>query len=148
MNCQTNKGLFEIDSRPFGAGNCAEGVSFNLISGEQKCLKIQDFLTWTVAWPTMRDNCALIWGNYSRPTDEALGDLWLAEDRPYLAARMRLIKAQPGWWRNLPVIDAGMKVFELARELGFSNNVLTKGAEAPCQCLAGKSGMVSQAFRC
>lgn len=61
------------------------------------------------------------------PGEPPLGDLWKAEKKRHIGARMRLIKALPGWWRNLPPIEAGMKVFELARELGFTNNVLTKG---------------------
>lgn len=61
------------------------------------------------------------------PGEPPIGDMWLAEKQPHIANRMRLIKAQPGWWRDLPPIEAGMKVFEAAAELGFTNNVLTKG---------------------
>jgi len=50
-----------------------------------------------------------------------------AEKLPWLKARMELIKAQPGWWANLPVMDAGKRVLELARTIGFDCSVLTKG---------------------
>ena len=38
-----------------------------------------------------------------------------------------LIKSLPGWWRNLPTIEMGMQIFNLARTLGFTNHILTKG---------------------
>jgi 5'-nucleotidase len=46
---------------------------------------------------------------------------------PWLDERMLLIKGQPGFWRNLPVIDAGMRVYTILGELGFRRMVLTKG---------------------
>jgi 5'-nucleotidase len=45
----------------------------------------------------------------------------------WLENRMSLIKRQPGWWRNLPVLSDGLQVFEYARDLGFENHILTKG---------------------
>lgn len=61
------------------------------------------------------------------PSEGPISDIWLAEKQAHISARMNLIKAQIGWWRNLPPIEAGMKVFLAAREMGFINNVLTKG---------------------
>jgi hypothetical protein len=62
------------------------------------------------------------------PDEPELGDnLWALEKLPHMDQRMRLIKAQPGWWRNLPTLADGMRVFNRAKELGFDNNVLTKG---------------------
>ncbi len=55
-------------------------------------------------------------------------DLFLAEKRyPAIAARMRLIKAQPGWWLKLKKIPMGIKIFDAAGEIGFDREVLTKG---------------------
>lgn len=45
----------------------------------------------------------------------------------WLEARKSLIKSQPGFWRNLPVIDVGMRVYHLLGELGYSRMILTKG---------------------
>lgn len=45
----------------------------------------------------------------------------------WLKARKRLIKAQPGFWRNLAPIPEGFAVLEHVRRAGFSLNILTKG---------------------
>lgn len=46
---------------------------------------------------------------------------------PYLEARMRLIKTQPGWWLNLPKLWAGFEILDELRRQGFQVHVLTKG---------------------
>jgi len=46
---------------------------------------------------------------------------------PHIEARMRVIKRQPGWWRNLPVYPLGMTIVSLLRRHGFRLNILTKG---------------------
>lgn len=49
------------------------------------------------------------------------------EDRaPHIKARMELIKAKSGWWRALPRIERGFVIVNLAREIGYRLNVLTK----------------------
>jgi len=45
----------------------------------------------------------------------------------YIEARMKLIKKQPGWWKNLPELPRGMELVGFLRALGFSLHVLTKG---------------------
>lgn len=45
----------------------------------------------------------------------------------YLKARERLIKNQPGFWRNLPRIEEGFRVVSEIEKVGFSLTVLTKG---------------------
>lgn len=59
--------------------------------------------------------------------DEFLGRDPKEEDPPWLDARKRLIKSQPGFWRNLPRINTGFRVVDLMRDIGFTLNVLTKG---------------------
>jgi len=54
-------------------------------------------------------------------------DLWELEDEPYFAKRMSLIKSIPGWWRNLPRIEEGFLVMEMARSVGYDIHILTKG---------------------
>ncbi len=61
------------------------------------------------------------------PSEGPLSDIWAAEKLAHISARMRLIKSLPGWWRNLPTIESGMQIFNLARSLGFTNHILTKG---------------------
>jgi hypothetical protein len=45
--------------------------------------------------------------------------------------KMRTIKRMPGWWANLPRLEDGFQLWNLTRELGFANKILTKG---PYQC--------------
>jgi 5'-nucleotidase len=49
------------------------------------------------------------------------------ESKPWLKARTDLIKSQPGWWSNLPVIDNGIVLFEQIVAGGFDVEILTKG---------------------
>lgn len=49
------------------------------------------------------------------------------EEQPYLKQRIRLIRNQPEWWKNLTPIASGLQIVEILRKLGFSLNVLTKG---------------------
>ncbi len=56
------------------------------------------------------------------------GDLMNFDEMPaHLEARMKAIKARPGFWRELKVISLGMEVVELMRYHGYKLNVLTKG---------------------
>jgi len=57
-------------------------------------------------------------------------NIWNIDSLPHIKARMNLIKSTPGWWRNLPQISNGMRVFNEAKRIGFHNCVLTK---APSQ---------------
>lgn len=60
------------------------------------------------------------------PDEPPITDLW-DESKPYLEARSRLIKNQPGWWKSLFPIQAGMDVYDVAVEKGFHCQILTKG---------------------
>lgn len=51
----------------------------------------------------------------------------LEKEMPWIKARIDLIKSQPGWWRNLPMLVKGKRVFDMALTIGFNNKVLTKG---------------------
>lgn len=65
------------------------------------------------------------------PEEPELTDVWEAEKRfPHIKERMRLIKAQPNWWFNLPPIENGLRVFREAERIGFQNHILTKGPKA------------------
>jgi 5'(3')-deoxyribonucleotidase len=43
-----------------------------------------------------------------------------------LKERIRLIRNQPGWWTNLEKYKPGFDILNLAKDLGFSINILTK----------------------
>jgi hypothetical protein len=45
----------------------------------------------------------------------------------YISERKRLIRSQRNWWVKLEKMQLGFDIYELAREIGFNINVLTKG---------------------
>jgi 5'(3')-deoxyribonucleotidase len=57
---------------------------------------------------------------------EELG-MWRADEQEPFKSLIRLIKKQPCWWRNLPVLENGMRIWTLTLQIGFCNHVLTKG---------------------
>jgi hypothetical protein len=60
------------------------------------------------------------------PEVRLTGSAW--EGQPaHVQERIRLIRANPGFWINLPVLPAGFEILEEARRLGLQIEVLTKG---------------------
>lgn len=49
------------------------------------------------------------------------------ENPPHIEERVRLIRHQPGWWRNLEPLPAGMALLRTLEAIGFQVNILTKG---------------------
>ena len=45
----------------------------------------------------------------------------------WLSERISLIRRVPGWWENLPRLDDGFAILELAIQIGFEPQILTKG---------------------
>lgn len=45
---------------------------------------------------------------------------------PYMKARAKMIRSQPGWWLNLEPIKAGFEIVELLKKYRFDLHVLTK----------------------
>lgn len=75
----------------------------------------------------MQRDMALLAGP-GEPPYQGHGD----EAPPHLRARVRLIRAQPGWWEKLPVYAPGFQILTEARALRFQCHILTKGpASAP-----------------
>ena len=66
------------------------------------------------------------------------------EDKPWLKARMDLIKRQPGWWRNLPPLQLGMGLFLEASLMGFDVEILTKGPVSKRQAWAEKGEWIDR----
>ncbi len=56
----------------------------------------------------------------------------------HMKARMHLIHSQPGWWRKLGRIESGFRVLQLAEQIGFEINILTKGPRSHPQAWAEK----------
>lgn len=55
-------------------------------------------------------------------------DLWEEYDeKPFIRARIRLIKSQPGFWLNLLPILKGFAILKTAKDIGFNIHILTKG---------------------
>jgi FMN phosphatase YigB (HAD superfamily) len=51
----------------------------------------------------------------------------LYENIPYIEARRHVITSQVGWFLNLTKFQLGWDVLEIAKEIGYSISVLTKG---------------------
>jgi FMN phosphatase YigB (HAD superfamily) len=51
----------------------------------------------------------------------------LYADIPYLEARRHVITSQVGWWLKLEKFQLGWDVLEVAKDIGYSIAVLTKG---------------------
>ena len=71
------------------------------------------------------------------PNEEEVENLW-DENIPWLKARINLIKAQKGWWRQLPLMEDGERLFKIAMEIGFLCKILTKGPKNHPQAWAEK----------
>jgi hypothetical protein len=54
-------------------------------------------------------------------------NLWHLDTNPLFEDKINKIKATPGFWKNLPPIELGFKVYELAKNLNFKIEILTKG---------------------
>lgn len=52
------------------------------------------------------------------------------DDPPHIEARIRLIRGQPGWWRDLKPLPAGMQLLQTMQLLGFRAHILTKGPKS------------------
>jgi FMN phosphatase YigB (HAD superfamily) len=60
------------------------------------------------------------------------------EDLPYMKARRRMIKKQPGFWSGLAPLKLGFDVLEELHGLRFSCYILTKGPRNPPDAWAEK----------
>jgi phosphoglycolate phosphatase-like HAD superfamily hydrolase len=53
--------------------------------------------------------------------------VWAVDEFEPFKSLIRLIRHQPNWWKNLPLIGNGLGIFDLAAKIGFKNHILTKG---------------------
>lgn len=65
-------------------------------------------------------------GELRAPGEDPQADTTEFEDVPYVRARRRLIKAQPGFWRELAPIPLGFQLLEEARAQRFLCQILSK----------------------
>lgn len=69
---------------------------------------------------SLYEQLTLLRGPTENPADDYNDKL------PHIAARQNLIKNTPGFWLNLEKIEAGFKVLELVKQVGFAQHVLTR----------------------
>jgi hypothetical protein len=63
-----------------------------------------------------------------RSPEEPKIDVFDGSEWPdYIEARIKLIKSQTGWWRNLTFLELGYEIFSISDCMGFNNQILTKG---------------------
>lgn len=48
---------------------------------------------------------------------------------PYYKTRVHLIRNQPNWWLDLPILEEGYKIFKLAEKIGFDLHIATVGPD-------------------
>jgi 5'-nucleotidase len=73
-----------------------------------------------------------------RGPEEPPTDLPRAWQTPHLRARIEAVRSRPGWWAQLPPLEAGMRVYRKALEIGFDCQVLTKGPKGHSRAWAEK----------
>lgn len=47
---------------------------------------------------------------------------------PYIKARMGMITRRVGWWKELPPLELGFQLLEMAKDVGFQIHVLTQAS--------------------
>jgi len=60
------------------------------------------------------------------------------EEPPYVKERIKLIRCNPGWWRNLPEYKPGFDILKIAIDLGFQIRTSTKGPLSAINSLTEK----------
>lgn len=74
-------------------------------------------------------------------------ELWEeARQQPWLKARIDLIKNQPDWWRNLPPLEIGFALRDMAFSEGFHCKILTKGPRSRPDAWAEKLRCIDAHF--
>lgn len=68
------------------------------------------------------------------------------EDKPWIKARIDIIKDVPGFWKNLPRFEFGWDIYRIAKEIGFDIHILTKGPSNRPQAWAEKVQCIRHHF--
>lgn len=64
--------------------------------------------------------------NAIRSPDEPIETVPHSSEAPYMKARAKLIRSQPGWWLNLEPMKRGFDIVKLLKKYEFNLHVLTK----------------------
>jgi len=51
---------------------------------------------------------------------------------PHIRNRRRLVKSQPGFWRDLPLLEDGFLILDEAKRLGYRPMILSRGPRRQC----------------
>lgn len=79
--------------------------------------------------------------------DETLPeDLHDCQNMPWMKARFNLIRNQPGWWKNLPVLEIGWQILVTCQDIGFCCHILTKGPRSRSAAWAEKVECINLHF--
>lgn len=65
----------------------------------------------------------------------------------YMKERIRLIRNQPGWWRNLEPYQLGFDILNIAIELGYRIKILTKAPDSSPNAWTEKKEWTKQHVR-
>lgn len=65
----------------------------------------------------------------SEENTEIISDFRDPRCKPHTQRQLRLIMSQPGWWENLPKLNDGFELYNLAQEEGFETQLLSKAPE-------------------
>ena len=57
-----------------------------------------------------------------------------------------LIRRDPGWWRDLPKLEAGWDIYKICKEIGFCCHILTKGPSSKPTAWAEKVECIYKHF--
>src|SRR5690606_6980739 len=92
------------------------------MSDERICLIDMDDTLYDYAGQLRRDLEAL-----QSPSDPPLPEDLFRDPEPWLRRRIDVIRRQPGWWLNLPRLKLGWDIYEVAVQIGYTVEILSKG---------------------
>lgn len=89
---------------------------------------------------TLRRDMALL----AAPGEDPWEPMARGTEPPHVTARRKMITHQPGWWRDLPRLELGFQIVDVAREVGFVIHILSKGPRSHTTAWAEKVQWVDQ----
>jgi hypothetical protein len=111
------------------------------MSDERICLIDMDDTLYDYAGQLRRDLEAL-----QSPSDPLLPEDLFSDPEPWLRRRIDVIRRQPGWWLNLPRLKLGWDIYEVAVQIGYTVEILSKGPFRNARAWAEKVERVQQDF--
>lgn len=111
------------------------------LENDKVCMIDMDDTLYDYLGQIRRDLAAL-----QSPQEDSLpDDLW-TNSPPWLHRRISLLKNQPGWWLSLPRFQLGWEIYSVAREIGYSIEILTRGPATNSRAWAEKMECVRRDF--